>query len=102
MQLDVEASPPACWMDFNEPIVHTHRWAQKICKNPFLGLEKNQYQGQRSNGLAVRAHTDGQTDGRTDGRYQFYYLPRFAVDNNSIHFESQAWILKVSPSEDND
>ncbi len=38
------------------------------------------YQGQRSNGSAVRAHTDGRTDRRTDGRYQFYYLPRFAVD----------------------
>ncbi len=33
------------------------------------------YQGQRSNGSAVRAHTDGQMDGRTDGRYQVHYLP---------------------------
>ncbi len=28
-----------------------------------------------------RTQTNGQTDKRTDGRYQFYYLPRFAVDN---------------------
>ena len=30
-----------------------------------------------------RAHTDKHTNGRTDGRYQTYYLPCFAVDNDS-------------------
>ena len=38
------------------------------------------YQDQRSNGSAVRAHTDRRTDGRTDGR-TLPYLPRFVVDN---------------------
>ncbi len=54
-------------------------------------------QGQRSNGSAVRAHTGGQTDGRTHARYQFYYLPRFAVDKNSIILCTVIFVITLPP-----
>ena len=50
------------------------------------------YQGQRSNGSAVRAHSDGQTD----GRYQFYYLPCFAVDNEAKHATNSLWQMATN------
>ena len=52
-----------------------HAWPMTLTYNPNLAKVKvdpnAKYQGQRSNGSAMRAHTDR----RTDGRYQVYYLP---------------------------
>ncbi len=59
-------------------------WPTTLTYNPSLARVKvdphTKNQGQRSNGSNRRARTNWQTDGQTDGRYQFYYLPRFAVD----------------------
>ncbi len=43
-----------------------------------MTLHAKDFKGRRSNGLTVRAHTNGRMVGRTD--YQVHYLPRFVVD----------------------
>ena len=75
----------------------THRqtpWTDYDSSLPFSALGKAE--PLRSNGSAVRA----QTDGRTDRRYQFYYLPRFAVDNKHIwsFFYGTLMYVFVNPS----
>ena len=62
-------------------------WPTTLAYNPSLAKVKvNSHarnQGHRSNSSSRRAHTSKRTDGRMGGRYQTYYLPCFAVDNNT-------------------
>ncbi len=56
-------------------------------------------EGRRSNGSAVRVHTNGWTDGQTDRRtlptWQVHYLPRFVVDNENTRM-SQLWCVELN------
>ena len=48
----------------------------------------------KRNKFEIDKQMDGRTDGRTDERDQTYYLPGFAVDNNTLNMLKAFEVIK--------